>query len=409
MEETVLPGNGERMSDYLENLAARAMGKSDFLQPRMPSLFEPVLSKGPVSTSFCHTENLPGFELGAHDWKDSIQSDSIKSKAVRSDAIQSKVIQSDEVQSKVIQSDAVKSDSIQSDAIKSKVIQSDAAKSDSIQSDAIESNDLPLKPEEKAAATPREEMHRFPQERTIKLEAAELSQKEGDEKKPKSAIEHPVLSSLSSESIMESLIAGVNHGKMPLESNAFGAKIGKSPAKSIVSAFRRPNYMTVNQKSDIILKDELIPHAFGQVKEKGINPDIRPQAHRDVVFSKSSPGKERAEILATEKMELDFGEIAAQMVQSAPPGERSIAGPALLRDASISRPAAWSESSKNLIKSTQASQGLSELMPPSIKVTIGRIEVRAVTLPEKRETRTETKTPSTSLGDYLASLRGKAR
>ncbi|MDQ1262892.1 MAG: hypothetical protein QG575_2073, partial [Euryarchaeota archaeon] len=266
-------------------------------------------------------------------------------------------------------------------------------------------------PEEKAAVTPREEMHRFPQERTIKLEAAELSQKEGDEKKPKSAIEHPVLSSLSSESIMESLIAGVNHGKMPLESNAFGAKIGKSPAKSIVSAFRRPNYMTVNQKSDIILKDELIPHAFGQVKEKGINPDIRPQAHRDVVFSKSSPGKERAEIFATRIIEPDSGEIATQVVQAAPPIVRSIAGPApaLLHDISPSRTAARIESSKNFKKSIQASQELSEQMPPSIKVTIGRIEVRAVTLPEKRETRTETKTPSTSLGDYLASLRGKAR
>jgi hypothetical protein len=401
------------MSDYLENLATRALGKSDFLQPRMPSRFEPVLSKGPLSSSFSHVgileepEEMMGQEYAqGHKQSPSHNPDRESVKLPASNPIETENPQGFkfEVQGR---------------------------------RDAIHSIDLPLKSEEHAAPAPQEEKNQFAKEKPGKLERGELYLREEGGQKHKLAIESML--SHSPESIEE-------------------------------------------QTAEVILKDELRPLAFSQVEVKGILPDIRQKAQLNVksnatnssswqkippsnrstierglterrtddegIFQKalsikkgrngnsvfqSSPGRERAEILATRIIDSDSKEIAAQLLQSAAPGERSIAGPGLLHDASASsraaridhaktsaissnnpifglkRESAIAKSSKNFKNLTEASQELSEQMTPSIKVTIGRIDVRAVTHPEKRETRTETKTPPSSLGDYLISLRGKSR
>jgi hypothetical protein len=381
------------MSDYLENLATRALGKMDFLQPRMPSIFEPVLSGGLPRSSFGHArileepEEMMGQESGVQGHKQfprhNPDSESVELPA-------SNPIESENPQGIEFRAHGRRG--------------------------PIHSIDLPVKSEEHAAPAPQEEKNQFAKEKPGKLERGELYLREEGGQKHKLAIESML--SHSPESIEE-------------------------------------------QTAEVILKDELRPLAFSQVEVKGILPDIRQKAQPNMKFNaanspswqkippsnlskiergltkrrtdgvgifqkalsikkvrngnpvfQSSPGRERAEILATRIIDSDSKEIAAQLLHDAFASSRAAPRIDQAKTSAISsmnhvfglkKATATAKSSKD------ASQELSEQMPPSIKVTIGRIEVRAVTNPEKRETRTETKTTPSSLGDYLSSLRGKSR
>jgi len=407
------------MSDYLENLATRALGKMDFLQPRMPSRFEPVLSKGPLSSSFSHagireeTEEKMGQEYGPQGHKQSprsnLGSESVKlpasnpiakEKSIREENLAARALgKSDFLQPRMpsifepVLSGGLPSSSFgharileeteemmgqESGVPGHKQSPGHNPDSESVElpasnpiefeahgrRDPIQFIDLPLKPEEQAVPAPQEEKGVMPDIRPdVKFNAA--------------------------NSPFQPKIQPSN----PYSKNERGL------------TKRRTDGVGIFQK------------ALSIKKVRNGNP----------VFQ-SSPRRERAEILATRIIDSDSKEIAAQLLQAAAPGERSIAGPGLLHDASASSRAApridhsktSAISSNNPIfglkreaaiakSSKDASQEQSEQMPPSIKVTIGRIEVRAVTHPEKRETRTETKTTPSSLGDYLISLRGKSR
>lgn len=440
------------MSDYLENLAARAIGKPDFLQPRMPSLFEPVLSEGPFSSSFSHSgiqeesEEKMGQEYGLLRHKQS-QRSNLGSKSIKLPAYNS--IETENQQDFKFEVQGRRN--------------------------AIRSIDLPLKYEEHAATFFQGEKNQFAKEKPIRPEGEELSLKEenlgaramekSDFLQPRMpSIFEPVLSGdLPSTSFSHARILEETEEKMGQESGVPGHKQSprdnpdsesvelpaSNPIKSenpqgiVFGAHGRRDPI---QSIDLPLKPEEQAVPAPQ-EEKGVMPDIRPDVEFNAanspfqpkiqpsnrskiergltkrrtdgvgIFQKalsikkvrngnpvfqSSPGRERAEILATRIIDSDSKEIAAHMLHSAAPGERSII--------SSTNPVFGLKKATAIAKSSKdASQDLSEQMPPSIKVTIGRIEVRAVTHPEKRETRTETKTPPSSLGDYLISLRGKSR
>jgi hypothetical protein len=395
------------MSDYLENLAARASEKHNFLQPRVPSLFEPAFRQELLSSTIAPAEDAFRIRPAAQSRSASIESPDLKAYAVRLEDMP-----------------------LANLPIRTKVRPDEAA---------FEKNDHSLKEESMAADNSGR-----------------------SDIQSQSTIDDNILNSIGPKNAARNQIADSNKGIAPLESDRIDKDPEELAGKSAPNALRDENYSGENRRADDYQSDEAKPPAIGKndgamgldygnlhdalsqyspvensqqtghLKQMG-NPPQRGHHQQtensEKIFSKIEKsnlqsniseestengrnmeiGTEKRRALGSRLMEPNFMGSFRQNENSVLPGERPVSRPGLMHDTIESSPAFEIEQPKKLQKTIVAPQEQSGQTQPSIKVTIGRIEVRAVKTPEKREAKKAINQPSSSLDEYLASLRGRSR
>ncbi len=431
------------MSDYLQHVVAAAMGKSDILQPRLPSLFEPVLSAGlPVDLTDEMMDD--GSDVGRNH----------ESKSQRNISIPRH--NPDSEMSKLPIHNPIESE-IGPGHFKFEV---------QGRRDSVYSNDLPLQPEvEAAAALPRGRINSLVKgEKTLFINKArreksvlESEHEPVEEAVPpgngvgmseylqnlvagelgKSDILQPRLPSLFEPILIADIPVGLTDGKIeeepeeetkqepegqkhkPIPGHNPDDKRTKLPAYNPTENENGQGHFEFEAQGrrDAVHSNDLPLHPEEQaaaVSQRGRNQSVREESgRRDGIEFSLRGGVHQRHKSANEPVLFRRTEsMKNQNARATSKIDHSQASEIKTKDPAFGQKRAAARTRSSQLpkqSSTEASREPSEQMPPSIKVTIGRIEVRAVTPPVKRETKKETKNPPTSLGDYLSSLRGGAR
>ncbi|OPY54279.1 MAG: hypothetical protein A4E49_01098 [Methanosaeta sp. PtaU1.Bin112] len=353
------------MSDYLENLARRASGKQNFLQPRVPSLFEPAFSQELLISSIVPAEDAFRLRSSGQRRREAIETTDLDADVVRSGDMP-------------LTNLPIKLMSTVSKNSAGCLIADTNDEIAPLESDRIEKD-----PEELAGKSApialRDLQHSGENQRA--------DDNQSDEAKP------PAIGK-------DDGATGLDYGNLH---DAPPQKYGvwNSQHTGHLRQMGNPPQSRHHQQTE---NSEMI---FSKIDKSYLESSVSERSNENGGNMESGTEKRRA--LGSQLMEPNLMGSFRQNENSVLPGEKLVSSQELMHDIIASSPAFKIEQPKKLQKPIVASQEQSGQIQPSIKVTIGRIEVRAVKPPEKRVERRETNPPSSSLDDYLASLRGRSR
>ena len=359
------------MSDYLENLAARATGKHNFLQPRVPSLFEPAFSQEPFRSPLVPDGDSFRMRPAAQSRRSAIESADPMADAVRSGDMPSANL-------------PIRAEPSQAEAALEK--RNYYLNEDGI--DPLESNSIEKGPEntaEKSAPGSLSDLNIFGGNRRG-------DGYQDDKAKPPATGNDEGARGSDYENL---------HNALSQNSRAGNSQRNGHLQRTGDSQMRR-HHQNVENSEEIFYQIKSLKTDKSNLENsisKGINENGR-------IIEK---GIENNRHLGSRIMEPNLIENIRQIENSVLPGERPVSSLGILHATTASPQALRIEQQKKLQKPIAASLEQHEQAPSSIKITIGRIEVRAVKPPEKREAKKVINQPSSSLDDYLASLRGRSR
>ncbi len=405
MEKAGLPGDDWVMSSYLSNLASRALGISESIRPRIPALFEPVKA-------------LPGdLDIGQIDLG---QIGSKTAEQISDDLTDGQMSGRNRVNSQAKGFPKRVNIPFRSNSALKEPLNGLSSLETSLSSVHISEknkkleNEAPEDVDESEPASPGEPIG---EEHFIKPSSRQTGV--GSERKDAKAFELTSIEILRDLSgIKDDQAPERNYGKlnenMPKNAKAprheniisnIGSNTRSRPVEAISPSIN-PVEPEIEAKSDNSISEISKPKTSTLYAESH-NPKSQSQARPDQSVSRRimpSPMSQRER----SKMPLSpvNTPIKSSMIlpASLEPREFQIDPPSIGQPSIIRKHASNHPKTSNKEVSVEGPEG-----QPVIRVTIGRIEVKAVSRPETKAKAPAPKAQSTSLEEYLRSIRGGSR